>query len=179
MNAVLAALVLIPLCALSPGQTAPATPAANPADVKSIDSIIAAVYEVLSGPAGEQRDWQRFRSLFYPGARLTPTAALAEGGHGGRMLSVEEYVERTQPLLAHEAFYEDEIARRTEQWGHIAQVFSTYASRRSKGQRPFARGINSMQLMNDGQRWWLLSIIWEKEGPEQPLPRKYLKSARQ
>ena len=92
-----------------------------------------------------------------------------------RVLTVEEYVVRTEPFFEKDAFFESEVARRVEQWGHLAHVFSTYESRRGKGEKPFMRGINSIQLMNDGQRWWVVSILWDPERPDQPLPEKYLK----
>ncbi len=150
-------------------------PAANPADVKTIESTVAAVYETISGPAGQKRDWNRFRSLFYPGARLMPMGP-SEQGVAARVLTVEEYVARTEPLLEKEGgFYESEVAQRVEQWGHMAHVFSTYESRHSKGEKPYMRGINSIQLLNDGRRWWVVSVLWERERPDQPLPEKYLK----
>jgi hypothetical protein len=154
----------------------PAAPAANPADVGSLDAIIAAVYDVISGPAGKKRDWDRMRSLFIPGARLIPTGARQSGGYGSRVLTVEDYVTRSSPLLEREGFFEKEIARTTEQFGQIAHVFSTYESRhKAEDEKPFSRGINSMQLMNDGQRWWIVTIFWQGEDEKHPLPQKYLK----
>ncbi|HEY0004966.1 MAG TPA: hypothetical protein VGB17_09170 [Pyrinomonadaceae bacterium] len=152
-------------------------PAANPADVASMDSIVAAVYDVISGPAGQKRDWNRMRSLFVPGARLIPTGPRKEGGFGSRVLSVEEYIERVTPLFDKDGFYERESARRVEQFGQIAHVFSTYESRHAATDpQPFTRGINSIQLMNDGKRWWIVTIFWQGEDKEHPLPKKYLKS---
>jgi hypothetical protein len=155
----------------------PATPPANPADVASIDSIVAAVYDVISGPAGKKRDWNRMRSLFIPGARLIPTGPRAAGGFGSRVLTVEDYIERSEPLLVGQGFFESELARRSELYGQIAHVFSTYESRhKADDPEPSARGINSMQLMNDGQRWWIVTIFWQGESEKSPLPEKYLKT---
>jgi hypothetical protein len=154
----------------------PAAPAANPADVASIDSIIAAVYDVISGPAGKKRDWDRMRSLFIPGARLIPTGPRKEGGYGSRVLTVDEYIGRASGFFEKEGFFEREAARVTEQFGQIAHVFSTYESRHSADDaKPFQRGINSMQLMNDGKRWWVVTIFWQAEDEKTPLPEKYLK----
>src|SRR5256714_14641489 len=105
---------------------------ANPADVESIDAIINAAYDVISGPAGKKRDWDRERSLFYPGARLIPTAV--EAGRDDvdlapLILDVEGYIARVEPLFEKSGFYETEIARRVEQFGQIAHVWSTYESR--------------------------------------------------
>jgi hypothetical protein len=156
--------------------TSPATPAANPADVTSIDSIIAALYDVISGPAGKKRDWDRMRSLFVPGARLIPTGPRQAGGYGSRVLTVDDYIERSSPFFEKEGFYESETSRVTEQFGQIAHAFSTYDSKHAPTDaKPFARGINSIQLMNDGKRWWIVTIFWQGEDEKNPLPEKYLK----
>jgi hypothetical protein len=158
--------------------TAPPSPPAmapNPVDVASADAIIAAVYNVISGPAGQKRDWDRMHSLFYPGARLIRTTVNKEGGLSAESFSVEEYVERASRYFEKNGFAEREIARRTEKWANILQAFSTYESRHDAQDRaPFARGINSMQLFFDGTRWWILTIYWQEEGPQNPLPAEFL-----
>jgi hypothetical protein len=149
---------------------------ANPADVASIDAIIAAVYDVISGPAGKKRDWDRMRSLFLPGARLVPTGPRQGSVYGSRVLTLDEYVERSSPFFEKEGFFEKEVARTSEQFGQIAHIFSTYESRHAPTDaKPFQRGINSIQLMNDGKRWWILTIFWQGEDEKNPLPEKYLK----
>ena len=154
----------------------PETPAANPADVKSIDSIVSAIYDAISGPAGQKREWNRFRSLFWAGARLIPLAKPpAKTGYAARLLSVEDYVSRTEPLFAKEGIYESAVANRVDQWAQIAQVFSTYELRHARGEKPFARGINSIQLFNDGRRWWVLNILWLNESEQNPLPERMLR----
>lgn len=151
-------------------------PAANPADVNSIEAILAAVYDVISGPAGKKRDWDRMRSLFIPGARLIPTGPRQAGGYGSRVLSVEDYVVRGNEIFDKEGFFEKEVARRVETFGNIAHVFSTYEARHSPDDaKPFVRGINSIQLMNDGKRWWIVTIFWQAEDEKNPVPEKYLK----
>ena len=167
----------------TPTPTSTATPqpsplpvsTANPADVATMDAIIAALYDVISGPPGK-RDWDRFRSLFYPGARLIPTGVRPTGETGSRVLSADEYVQRSSPTLEKNGFFEREVSRRTEKFANIAHLFSTYESRHAKDDdKPFARGINSIQMMNDGKRWWILSIFWQGEDPKNPLPAEYLK----
>jgi hypothetical protein len=153
---------------------APAAPAARPGDVDSIDHILAAVYDVISGPAGP-RDWNRFRSLFYTGARLIPTRRDDKGVVSARVLSADEYATRGQDYFSKNGFFENSVANHIETWDTIAHVWSTYESRHAKGEKPFARGINSFQLMNDGSRWWILSIFWEQEDAAHPIPEKYLK----
>ena len=150
---------------------------ADPRDVESIDAIIAATYDVISGPAGQKRDWNRERSLFYPGARIMPTASVPGRNDVDlepQLLDVEAYIARVEALLQ-QGFYETEIARRTEQFGRIAHVWSTYESRHEASDAaPFMRGINSFQLFNDRKRWWILSIYWQHESAEHVIPQKYL-----
>ena len=160
----------------TPAQTAPAIPAANPGDVATADSIIAAVYDVISGPAGK-RDWDRFRSLFIPGARLIPTSPRPTGEVGSRVLTVDDYVQRAGAFFEKEGFFEREVSRRLEKFGSIAHIFSTYESRHAKEDaKPFQRGINSIQLMSDGKRWWIVTIFWQGEDEKNPLPPEYLRS---
>ena len=149
---------------------------ANPADVASIDAIITAAYDSISGPAGQKRDWARERSLFYPGARLIPTAKPEESNNlAPEMLDVDGFIARVEPYFAEHGFYEKEIARRTEQFGQLAHVWSTYESRyNSDDPKPFMRGINSIQLFYDGSRWWIVTIYWQQESPEHPIPDRYL-----
>jgi hypothetical protein len=150
---------------------------ANPAEVGSIDAIITAAYDSISGPAGKKRNWNHMRSLFIPGARLIPTARDA-GKHGvdlaPNILDIDGYIARVEPFFEKTGFYEKEIARRVEQFGQIAHVWSTYESRQNPNDAaPFMRGINSIQLFNDGSRWWILSIYWQHESPEHAIPEKY------
>jgi hypothetical protein len=150
---------------------------ADPRDVASIDAIITAAYDVISGPAGQKRDWNRERSLFYPGALIAPTASVPGRNDVDlepQILDVEKYIARVEPLLQ-QGFYETEVARRTEQFGRIAHVWSTYESHHDQSDsEPFMRGINSFQLFNDGKRWWILSVYWQHESAEHAIPQKYL-----
>jgi hypothetical protein len=163
-----------------PSPQAPAStttqPGADPKDVSSLDAIIAAVYDVISGPAGKKRNWDRMRSLLLPGARLIPTGPRQPGAYGSRVLTVDEYIARAEPNFEKQGFFEREAARKIETFGQIAQVFSTYESRHAPDEaKPFQRGINSFQLMNDGTRWWVVTIFWQGEDEKNPIPEKYLK----
>ena len=153
-----------PFVVVTEGRVAP-----DPADVASLDAIMRAVYDVISGPAGEKRDWNRMRSLFTSNARLMPLAR-----NGLRSGSVEDYIRASGPNLERDGFFEQEIARRVEQYGDIAHVFSTYQARRTAAGPVFMRGINSFQLVRQGGRWWVVSIMWQAETPETPIPAKYL-----
>ena len=154
------------------------TKEANPADVASIDAIMKAVYDVISGDAGKARDWDRFRTLFHKDARMIPSGKNAKTGvTGANALTPEDYIKRVDPVFAKDGFFEREKARRVEQYGNIAHVFSTYESfRKADDKAPFMRGINSFQLLNDGKRWWVVTIFWLGETPENPIPKQYLKS---
>jgi hypothetical protein len=148
---------------------------ADPADVESIDAIVTAVYDVISGEAGEARDWNRWHTLFAEGATLSAIVLGADGAVRRITMTPESYVERSGAALERDGFFEIEIGRVTEGYGLIAHAFSAYESRRSAGDaEPFARGINSFQLMNDGSRWRVVSIFWQSEGPENPIPEKYI-----
>jgi hypothetical protein len=175
-GAVILALALTAFGARPAAAQEKAVPAADPADVASIDAILTALYDVISGPPGQARDWDRFRSLFAPGARLIPVGVPRDGSAArATVLTVDGYIERTAPLFEANGFHEIEVARTTEQFGHIAHVFSTYESRRDpRDAEPFARGINSIQLMHDGTRWWIVTIFWDSERPDQPIPARYL-----
>lgn len=158
-------------------ETKTAVKAASSADVASIDAIMKAVYDVISGDAGQKRDWDRFRTLFHKDARMIPSGKNKEGVVNARVLSTEDYIARAAPVMEKDGFFEREIARRVDQYGNIAQVFSSYESFHKKDDKtPFARGINSFQLLNDGTRWWVITIYWQNESPENPIPKQYLKS---
>ena len=137
-----------------------------------------AVYDVISGDAGKARDWDRFRTLFHKDARLIPTRKSAETGTVTPVaLSPEDYIGRTKDVFAKDGFHERELARHVDMYGNIAQVFSTYhAFRKSTDKDPFLRGINSFQLLNDGKRWWILTIYWQAETPDNPIPKAFLKN---
>ena len=146
-------------------------PAARPEDVASIDAIIAALYDVISGPAGQKRNWDRFRSLFVQGARLIPTGRRPDSTRVIRTITPDEYATNIGPQLETGGFFEREIGRRTEQFGNIAHVFSAYDSKRTPNDAaPFSRGINSIQLFNDGKRWWVVTIFWDSERAGNRIP---------
>jgi len=147
-------------------------PAAKPEDVDTIDHVLVALYAVISGPPGE-RDWNRFRSLFLPGAHLTSTGKTADGSIRVHPNTVDDYVTRGGAYFLKNGFFESPIHSRIETFGNIAQVFSSYESRHNAGEAPFARGINSLQLLNDGKRWWIVSILWDEERPDNPLPKDF------
>jgi len=153
-----------------------AQPATGPraADTASPEAIVAALYEVISGPAGQPRDWDRFRGLFAAGARLVPAAPRRDGS-APAALSPDDYATRTNDTFMKSGFFEREVARKIDGFGTILHVFSTYESKRAAAdEKPFARGINSIQLMQHGGRWWIVTVMWDQERPDNPIPAKYL-----
>jgi hypothetical protein len=180
-----ASITALPLHAQDKDQPQPATvpqaalPAANPADVATPDAILAAVYNVISGPPGP-RDWDRFNSLFAPGARLIPIGPRKDtSGTGIFVMSPQDYATRAGSYFLKNGFAEREASRKSERYGNILQVFSTYESRHdAKDEKPFARGINSFQLYYDGTRWWVVTIMWEEETPANPIPKEFLTPAK-
>ena len=160
----------------APAAAAQAAPAPEPRkeDVASMDAIIAALYDVISGPAGQARDWDRFRSLFVSGARLIPTGRTPEGVARITVSDPDGYIARSGNALS-QGFFEKEVARKVDRFGGIAHVFSTYEARRKADDTQLlARGINSIQLFNDGKRWWIVSIYWQAERPDSQIPAEYL-----
>jgi hypothetical protein len=152
-----------------------ATPSARPADTETIDGIVAALYEVISGPAGQPRDWNRMRSLFAPEGHLMAVGPRPDGSFALRTMTVEDYIARNSKAFATMGFFEREAARNAEVFGQVAHVFSTYESRHASGDaKPFQRGINSIQFINDGKRWWIVNLVWRAEDDKLPLPERYL-----
>ncbi|MEX0880196.1 MAG: hypothetical protein WEB59_06640 [Thermoanaerobaculia bacterium] len=145
----------------------------NP-DAVSIDAIIKAMYESISGKAGEPRQWERDRALYHPKALLIPTRPLPEGGAAADVFDMDGYIESRTPFFAANDFFEIEIARREFRFGSIAHVLSFYEGRKSPAPdgELLKRGVNSIQLFHDGERWWVLSIAWdnEREGVKLPEP---------
>lgn len=180
-----ASITALPLHAQDKDQPQPAAapqaapPDAKPADVATPDAILAAVYNVISGPPGP-RDWDRFNSLFAPGARLIPIGPKKDSaGIGILSMSPQDYATRAGSYFLANGFVEREASRKSERYGNILQVFSTYESRHdAKDEKPFARGINSFQLYCDGTRWWVVTIMWEEETPANPLPKEFLTPAK-
>lgn len=145
---------------------------AKPADLAGIDQAIRGVYDVISGPPGQKRDFDRMRSLFAPGATLK--AIGPKGLHGG---SLEDYITRNQAILEKEGFTERELGRRVEVWGGLATAWSSYDGRTATGSFR-ERGINSFQLVKIDGKWLVASILWQEETPDNPLPANLIKGSK-
>ena len=143
-----------------------AVAAAQPskADLAGINAAIRGVYEVISGPPGQKRDFDKMRSLFAPGATMK---AIGPKGLHGR--SVEDYIARDKDILEREGFTERELGRRLEVWGGLATAWSSYDGRTANGSF-HERGINSFELVKIDGKWLIASILWQEETPDNPLP---------
>ncbi|WP_142786407.1 hypothetical protein [Changchengzhania lutea] len=143
--------------------------------VQTIDSTIETLYKVISGEKGEARQWELFKFLFKPGAKLIPSGKNTKGDYQVRYMKPEDYIKGSGDWLVENGFFEKELSRTVNAYGNIAHVFSTYESFKSEAdEKPFMRGINSIQLFHDGTRWWVINIYWANETKDNPIPKKYL-----
>ena len=154
----------------SADQLAAQSPHPRPNDVGTPEQLLAATYDVISGPAGP-RDWDRFRSLFLPGAHLNAAYTSKKDGKSYIVvMSVEDYVTRDGPVFEKMPFFETPLVTRWEKYGRLAQAYSAYISRSEPGGPAIERGINSFQMLYDGHRWWVAAITWQGEERDTPLP---------
>jgi hypothetical protein len=169
--------ILFASCALAQNSRA----AAGASDGASVDAVIAALYASVSHPDGVEPDWARMRKLFLPVGMLVPPKRSNQDMF--TVLDVDGFRDFFREGMAAakqrgetNAFYETELARQLDCFGNVCQAFSTYESRRAPSdEKPFMRGINSIQLLNDGQRWWIASVVWDSERPNNPIPPQYQK----
>lgn len=156
-----------------------AHPAADPADVATLDALVTSLYDVISGPAGQKRDFDRLRSLFHPEAKMVPIGP--ERGREGvfpSLIAVDGYIERAGDSLERSGFYEIETSRRVERFGHLAQVFSAYEIKQDlEAEKPLLRGVNGITCVFSEGRWWVLQIAWEQETTAGEWPDRYLPDA--
>lgn len=147
---------------------------ANPEDVSSPDAVVQALYDVISTPAGEAPDWDRWRTLFIPEARLIAISSNETGMNSYFTWTTEEYVQQVGAYFQENPFFEVELSQTSERFGNLVHRFSTYESYRALGLEPFSRGINSFQLLQLDNRWWIVTMFWQAESESLPLPEKYL-----
>ena len=150
------------------------SPACGPAqegnpDSRSPQTVVQALYEIVSGPAGARKDWERMDRLFAPGAVVTPTSHRAPGFQAAPQ-TPRQFAALNDRLLGQRGFFEREVAHQVSQFGHIAHMYSSYETRERPDGPVQRRGVNSLQLMHDGARWCVLSITWDAETPAHPIP---------
>ena len=147
-----------------------AAAAAPPADLAGIDAAIRGVYDVISGPPGQKRDFDKMRAMFAPGATMKVIGP--KGLRGG---TVEDYISRNAEILEKDGFTERELGRRVEVWGDLATAWSAYDGRTANGSF-HERGINSFQLVKIDGQWRVASVLWQEQTPEKPLPAELMKA---
>lgn len=145
----------------------------RPEDVATIDGMVKAYYEVVSGPAGQPRDWARDRTLYIKDLRFVMVETDKNGKPDPRIVDHQQFVDDSDAGLT-KGFFEKEIHRVTERFGPIAHVWSTYETRRTETGPIIKRGINSIELFWDGKRWWIANAIWTDETKDNPIPKEYL-----
>lgn len=144
-------------------------------NVKTLDAIIKSLYTVISDNESIKRDWAFFKFLFKPDAKLIPSGKNNDGELMVSYMKPADYIKSSGKWLTENNFTEKEIHRKVDLFGNLAHVFSTYeAYKHDSGDTPFMRGINSIQLLNDGERWWIINIYWTQETELNPIPKKYL-----
>ena len=176
-------LIMLSLCALLPltavAQDATPKPVEkakkdNSKDVASVEAIMAAVYDSISGPRGQERDWDRFRNLFHKDARLIPYIEDRDGQPQARVWTPNEYILRAGPSLVKAGFVEKETHRKIERFHRLVHVWSTYEGKTATSEdKPAVKGINSFQLYFDGKRWFVMNIAWCAEDPNHRVPEEY------
>ena len=143
--------------------------------VKTLDSTIKTLYGVISGEKDEARDWELFKYLFLPEAKLIPTGTDKEGIHRAKFMTPQDYINSSGKMLVDIGFFEKEIARTVHQFGNIAQVFTTYeAFNHTSKTTPIMSGINSIQMLYDNNRWWIVNIYWQQASKGNPIPKEFL-----
>jgi len=166
------------LCAL--GVPATAAGQSSPAlarDVGTIEGIVRAYYEVISGPPGAPREWGRDSTLYMPGARFVALKQRA-GKPVANLMTPEEFRRAVDREFVAKGFFETEIGHRIERFGHVAQVRSVYETRRTADGPLLGRGVNYLLLYWDGTRWWITGAVWDDERPENPLPNSWIEPGR-
>lgn len=156
-------------------KSTPTVYAIDSTKVFTLDKTIETFYESISGEKGANRNWGEFKLLFKPDAKLIPSGKDKEGVYQVNYLSPDAYIKSSEKWMKKNGFIEKEIHRRVNSFGNIKHVFSTFEAYYSKKDKhPFMRGINSIQFLNDGTRWWIINMFWTKETFENPIPKTYL-----
>ena len=172
--------VLLLSTSFARGQAARRREAPVPADAVSVDSIVAALYTSVSHAPDASPDFEKMRAIFLYVGMFVPPVRPGQEIMGSDVDGFVSRFEKSAPARKEkvepsQGFYEREIARRQDCFGNVCQIFSTYESRHtSSDAKPFERGINSIQLVRDGKRWWIASVAWDTEKPDNPIPPPYL-----
>ena len=149
--------------------------AARPEDVASIEAIVKASYETISGGVGVPRQWGRDESLFDPNVRFVSVERDPNSGAIVTTITThQEFVDEADGFTVKEGFTERELGRKIERYGNVATVLSSYEGKNASTGKVITRGVNIFQLYFDGKRWWILSMVWDQETPANPIPPELL-----
>lgn len=164
---------LLAAALLPAGAAAQAGPLPLPGDVATIEGIVAAFYDVISGPAGQPRQWARDSTLYMAGAMFV-AMDVKDGKPVARFATPEQFRQATDRGFVAEGFFETEIGSQVERFGNVAQVRSVYETRRSEQGPVTGRGVNYLTLFWDGARWWIANAVWDDERPGNPIPAAWI-----
>ena len=144
-------------------------------ETATLDGIIKAYYDVVCVKKGGKVSYERDSLLHIPGVVMVGAVEKDKSGKKElKMISLSTFHRLFDPGSEQHGFYEHEIGRRTEKFGNIYHVFSAYESMDEQGGKPKDRGINSIELYNDGKRFWIVSWIFDTEGNGNTIPKEYL-----
>lgn len=153
------------------GEPSASPTVARPEDVSSIEGIVKAFYDVVSGPAGAPRQWERDRALYVPGARLVSIGVpKGESEPRAEVKDHQQFVDDSDAAMVRDGFHEKETNRVVRRFGNVAHVFSTYEARQTPDGPVRERGVNSLDLYFDGTRWWIAAALWDVERQGNPIP---------
>jgi hypothetical protein len=168
--------VVLAYLLVASGLASAQAPQARAEDVVSPSAVVRASYVAISGPPGQALNLDRFRSLFQPQAQLV-SMSIKDGRVVAHTMTLSEFTDMVIAAIGKEGHVEREIAQRVDVYGNIANVWSSFESRKTPNDPQVTRGINSIQLMNDGKRWWISGALWQHETAETPIPSKYMSEA--
>jgi len=146
----------------------------RPEDVSSIEGIVKASYETISGGVGVPRQWGRDRTLFAPNVRYISISKDKTGAVKARTSDYQEYLDESDDFVVKQGFTEVELGRKIERFGNVAAVLSSYEGRVMTTGKVVTRGVNIFSLYFDGKRWWIQTMLWDEESPENPIPAELL-----
>ena len=140
-------------------------------DVQTLDGIMKAYYEVVSGPAGSFPDKERDFAIHIPDAQVIIMADDGKGNVIPNRMTIAQFHERFSEARE-TGFFEYEISRETSQYGAMTHIWSTYEWKATQDGPVGGRGINSIQLYHDGHRWWIAAEIFDTRN--KPVPEQYM-----
>jgi hypothetical protein len=160
-------------------QSHPDWPVAKPEDVSTVRAIVKSFFDVISAPAGGKINRDKLRSLFVPNGRIEVPIVSSNGKPTDVIfLTPDQYADNSDTQTAVTGFFDHMLALQVQQFGVMAHVYTSYESRqKTTDQKPFARGVKSIELLNSGGRWYIVQVSWDRERPGNAIPSRYLRDA--